>query len=65
VVEEPYIEPSFTEMLALFTNDPLLQDFKIFSNPYVLPISLEEYWQNYLSNEADYFYDKTVAAKGE
>jgi hypothetical protein len=30
-----------------------------------LPISLQEYWDNFYSDNGDYFYNKTLEAKGE
>ena len=52
-------------MLELNDLYPVMPDFSFFQKPYVLPLSLQEYWDNFYSDDGDYFYDKTLLAKGE
>ena len=55
----PYTEPSYSDMLTLHTPHPLPTDFSVYLNPYVLPLSLHEYWDFFFENEAPYF-NRTV-----
>ena len=43
----------------------MLHDFAFYMKPYVLPLSLQEYWDSFYADDAQFFYDKTLAAKGE
>jgi hypothetical protein len=42
-------------MLDLHNSHTLPQDFLTYLSPYVLPLSLEEYWDYFFENEAPYF----------
>jgi|688.fasta_scaffold1132837_1 hypothetical protein len=37
----------------------------MFQNPYVLPLSLQEYWDHFYADDADNFYNFTVIEMGE
>ena len=52
-------------MLALHDPFPLLDEFIMWQNPYVLPLSLQEYWDHFYANGADNFYNFTLIDKGE
>lgn len=52
-------------MLQLNDPYPVLPEFQLYLRPYVLPLSLQEYWDNFYSDDGHYFYDKTVEARGE
>ncbi len=52
-------------MLELNDPYPVMPGFSFFQKPYVLPLSLQEYWDNFYSDDGDYFYDKTLLAKGD
>ena len=52
-------------MLALHDPFPLLDEFIMWQNPYVIPLSLQEYWDHFYANGADNFYNFTLIDKGE